>query len=135
MTTNDKDTFFSRAQADADLGAQGRFKKETMTKVTGVPRYPQQPTNSPWHDNPVPYDAVTDQLGFAVNAIEPVGTEKEIQSSLGGSSSSLAVSPSVANDQQVPPPNLDPASAGDGPFSSTTELQVGSNLSSKRRQY
>jgi hypothetical protein len=48
MSTNDKDTYLSRAQADADLGAQGRFKRETTTRVTGVPVYLSLPARSPW---------------------------------------------------------------------------------------
>jgi hypothetical protein len=62
MTTNDKDTFFSRAQADADLTAQGRFKKETATRVTGVPTYPSMPPSSPWSSG---FDQnVEPELGF-----------------------------------------------------------------------
>jgi hypothetical protein len=74
-----RDTYLSRAQADADLGAQGRFKKETATSVTAVPTYPKQPTNSPWSsdvlgpEEPFPVD---------INAMEPDGTPNEIQASL-----------------------------------------------------
>src|SRR5262245_7924583 len=65
MSTNDKDTFFSRARADADqLG--GRFKKVTETRVTGVPSYPQQPASSPWANDPVPPEA---PLGFSVDEL------------------------------------------------------------------
>jgi hypothetical protein len=44
-----KDTYLSRAQADAEIEAQGRFKKQNPTTVTGVhQQYPRQPSNSPW---------------------------------------------------------------------------------------
>jgi hypothetical protein len=42
-----ENTLLGRAEADADLTSQGRFKKETTTRVTGVPEYPAQPKNSP----------------------------------------------------------------------------------------
>jgi hypothetical protein len=41
-----RDTYLSRAQADAEIEAQGRFKKQNPTTVTSVPQYPRQPTNS-----------------------------------------------------------------------------------------
>jgi len=44
----ERDTYLRRAQADADMAAGGRFKKETETHVVGVPQYPRQPDNSPW---------------------------------------------------------------------------------------
>src|SRR5262245_34403429 len=43
-----KDCYLSRAQNDATLEAQGRFKKQTSIKVTGVPTYPKLPDSSPW---------------------------------------------------------------------------------------
>jgi len=43
-----KDTFFSRAVADADQSVGGRWKKQTETRVTATPSYPQQPSSSPW---------------------------------------------------------------------------------------
>jgi hypothetical protein len=82
MSTNDKDTYFSRAQADADLGAQGRFKRETTTKVIGVPSHPPQPANSPWASDPVPPNPASDQLGYSIDAMEPTGSAHEIQASL-----------------------------------------------------
>jgi hypothetical protein len=73
-----KDTYLSRAQADADLGAQGRFKRETTTEVTSIPIYPQQPASSPWAFPPEP---ASDQLGYEIDAMEPVGTPAEVQAS------------------------------------------------------
>src|SRR5215471_11295858 len=46
-------TYLDHAIAASDLEAQGRFKKQTESKVTGVPIYPKQPSNSPWHSDPV----------------------------------------------------------------------------------
>jgi hypothetical protein len=40
-----KDTYLSRTQADADLEAQGRFKKQSPTMIVGA-QYPKQPANS-----------------------------------------------------------------------------------------
>jgi hypothetical protein len=75
-----KDSYLSRAQADADLTAQGRFKKETATRVTGVPTYPSMPPSSPWSSG---FDQnVEPPLGFAVDEMPAVGTENEIQASL-----------------------------------------------------
>jgi hypothetical protein len=42
------DTYFNRAQAEADMAVGGRWKKQTETRVTGTPTYPQQPSSSPW---------------------------------------------------------------------------------------
>jgi hypothetical protein len=42
-----KDCYLSRAQAEADM-VGGRFKRQTETRVTGTPTYPQQPASSPW---------------------------------------------------------------------------------------
>jgi hypothetical protein len=79
MSTNDKDTFLSRAQADADLTSQGRFKKQTATRVTGVPTYPSMPA-TPWSSG---FDQnLEPPLGFSVDAMEPVGTPEEIEKSI-----------------------------------------------------
>jgi hypothetical protein len=42
------DTYFNRAQAEADMAVGGRWKKQSETTVTGTPTYPQQPSSSPW---------------------------------------------------------------------------------------
>jgi hypothetical protein len=68
MTNEHKDTFFSRAQADADLTG-GRFKKVTETRVT----YPQQPASSPWSQG---IDQTT--------GVEPPLSVDELPSDLGG---------------------------------------------------
>jgi hypothetical protein len=77
MTSNDErresDTYHSRAQADAELELSGRFKKEVTTQVIGkapLPRYPRQPSPSPFAGDPVPPPA---PLGISVNEMPPVG--------------------------------------------------------------
>jgi hypothetical protein len=58
-----KDTYFSRAQADADM-IGGRFRKQTETRVTGAPQYPRQPSNSPWARGIDEIAGVEPPLGF-----------------------------------------------------------------------
>ena len=68
-----KDTYLSRAQSDADLGAQGRFKRETTTTVHAVPTYPALPASSPWAHG---FDTnIEPVLGIAVDEMPVVGTE------------------------------------------------------------
>jgi hypothetical protein len=84
MSTNDKDTYFSRAQADAD-DAGGRYAKLNPAKITGstpAPSYPTQPGNSPWASSPVPPNRASDELGFSINDQEAVGTPAEIEQSI-----------------------------------------------------
>lgn len=75
--TDDHSTYLAHAKANADLEAGGRFKKEMETKVTGVPRYPQQPESSPWRRDPVPPErpidgrSEGDRLGFAIDGGAP----------------------------------------------------------------
>jgi hypothetical protein len=75
IIANERDTFHSRAQADADLLNQGRFKKETAATVTGsaAPTYPAVPTG-PWSSSyaAMARDALTDELGYQIDAVEPV---------------------------------------------------------------
>jgi hypothetical protein len=74
-----RDTYLTRAQSDADLTSQGRFKKEIATRVTGVPVYPSLPASSPWSSG---FDQnVEPPLGFAIDEMPAVGTPNEIQSS------------------------------------------------------
>jgi hypothetical protein len=49
-----KDTYLSRAQADAEVEAQGRFKRQSPTTIVGAttPHYPKQPANSPFANDP-----------------------------------------------------------------------------------
>jgi hypothetical protein len=82
-----KDTYLTRAAADADL-TSGRFKRETATTVTAVLTYPQLPASSPWAQG---FDQnVEPPFGVDVEAHEPVGTAKEQEQS------SLALNPTTA---------------------------------------
>ena len=75
------DTYFAR-QSNTVEDNGGRFSKLTPATITGStpsPQYPQQPANSPWHHDLV---AATEPLGFSVDAMEPVGTQAEIEASL-----------------------------------------------------
>ena len=46
--TKQPSTYLDHAIAAAELEAQGRFKKQAESKITGTPTYPRQPSNSPW---------------------------------------------------------------------------------------
>jgi hypothetical protein len=70
-----RDTFHSRAQAALDDESGGRFAKVTPRNVTGASpsaQYPRQPENSPYASNPVPPGAAIDEVGYGINAVEPV---------------------------------------------------------------
>ena len=76
----ERDSYLSRAQADADLTSQGRFKRETTTRVTGVPVYPSLPPSSPWASG---FDQnVEPTLGVDINEMPANGTPVEVQASL-----------------------------------------------------
>lgn len=61
-----KDTYLTRAAAEVEMG--GRFKRLNPTVITGAATsYPRQPSNSPWHSDPVPPE---EPLGFSVDAME-----------------------------------------------------------------
>ena len=77
-----KDCYLSRAVADADQSGGGRWKKQTETRVTGVPQYPRQPSNSPWSQS---LDDLTGREG-------PLGFE-EFVGALGGESSAPVSTP------------------------------------------
>ena len=85
-----KDTYLNRAAADADLASSGRFKRETTTKVTGVPSYPQLPPSSPWANG---FDQnVEPELGYAVDE-----RPQEIQSSEPALSPATVASPDAGD--------------------------------------
>jgi hypothetical protein len=74
-----KDTFLSRAEADAALEAQGRFKRQNETRIVGSggPTYPAGA--GPWSPNyapAVPPDPHTDQIDYDPNFVEPVVPER-----------------------------------------------------------
>src|SRR5262245_47011906 len=67
-----KDTLLSRAQADAEIEAQGRFKRHTPTTVTGAaPTYPKLPSGNPWA-TPDPSGKEL-PLGYDINALPELG--------------------------------------------------------------
>jgi hypothetical protein len=83
VLANDRDCFRTRAEADANLEASGRFRKQNETQIVGaaLPTYPALPSG-PWSEpDPGLPDPATDQYGD-INAQEPVGSEAEIQKSL-----------------------------------------------------
>lgn len=90
----ERDTYLTRAQSDADLTASGRFKKETSTRITGVPAYPSLPASSPWSSG---FDQnLEPPFGVDVGEMPAVGTEQEIQDSLDAVAARVdASSPSV----------------------------------------
>jgi len=67
-----KDTYFSRAQSEADM-IGGRFKKETATQVVGVPTYPTLPSGNPW-SSPDP-TGPEPTLGYEIDALPALGGE------------------------------------------------------------
>ena len=96
------DCMMTRAQADADLLNQGRFKKETATTVTGsggAPTYPRQPSG-PWaHGDPGAPDPATNELGYPIDELEPILPPTSPPSSPGdiGTEAAEKASPLVAS--------------------------------------
>jgi hypothetical protein len=93
-----RDTYLSRAQTETDLGTQGRFRKETATRITAVPTYPTQPASSPWSSDPV---APEPPLGFSVDELPNLGgsmapDDAVMSSSVGSDPTSLSSSAVVA---------------------------------------
>ena len=66
-------TYFSEAQANADLELGGRYAKVTTTTVVGAGpiQYPRLPLTAPANQAAMVGDEPP--LGFSVNDIEPVG--------------------------------------------------------------
>jgi hypothetical protein len=70
----DRDCFRTRAESDAALEAQGRFKKTNETTVVGATpvTYPRLPSG-PWSEgDPGAPDPATDQLGYGIDEQEAV---------------------------------------------------------------
>jgi len=65
-----KDTYLSRAQADAEIETQGRFKKHNPTIVSGTPQYPTVPSG-PW-SSPDP-SGPEPSLGYSIDALPDLG--------------------------------------------------------------
>jgi hypothetical protein len=120
-----KDTYFSRAEGDADLAAQGRFKRETATRVTAVPVYPSLPASSPWAAG---FDVNVERpLGVAVDEMPAVGTPNEIQDKFSADPSNSSALPAVSVGDRVGEPAV-----GDVSFVAS---QAAGSTSIKRRGY
>jgi hypothetical protein len=65
-------TYFAFGAAEADE-PRGRFKNTggatTVIGATPLPQYPELPTNSPWHHDPVPPE---EPLGFGIDEMVPL---------------------------------------------------------------
>jgi hypothetical protein len=90
-----KDTYLTRARADADLAASGRFKTQNATVVTSIPTYPRQPTASPWASAD---PNIEPPLGFSVDELPELGgaSAPAVETPTperGGSGSALTVDP------------------------------------------
>ena len=103
------DSYFSRQQNTAD-DAGGRYAKLTPSNVIGskpTPQYPSLPASSPWSQFDQNVEPV---LGFSVDAMEPVGTPTEVQSSLAPNLATVAASPADVGDRANEGPVADVAS-------------------------
>jgi hypothetical protein len=70
-------SYLDHAKAAADDTAGGRWSKQSPTPITGNPIYPK--AAGPWANAPLPYNPVTDALGYSIGDMEPVGTAREIE--------------------------------------------------------
>src|SRR5262249_24164231 len=68
---NRPSTYLDHAIASANLEAQGRFRRETESKITGTPTYPRQPSSSPW-STPDP-SGPEPPLGYEIDALPELG--------------------------------------------------------------
>ena len=102
------DSYFARQQNTID-DSGGRYAKLTPSNVIGAtsPQYPQLPASSPWSQFDQNVEPV---LGFSVNAMEPVGTPTEVQSSLAPNLATVAASPADVGDRANEGPVADVAS-------------------------
>ena len=76
-------TYHSVAMAGIDDERGGRYATEgsKQTVIGSSPiAYPQQPSTSPWHRDPVPDEP---PLGYDINAQGPVGEPHEVRASEG----------------------------------------------------
>jgi hypothetical protein len=75
-------TFFSRAEAELALEAQGRHANAAKASISGAEasvRYPRQPASSPWSSD---ISGVEPPLGVDLSYVEPCGTPQEVEESL-----------------------------------------------------
>jgi hypothetical protein len=69
-------TLHGRASSDLDLENTGRFAKPHAVIGVDAPDYPQLPTSSPWHDDPV---GPEEPLGYDINEVAVVGEKFEVE--------------------------------------------------------
>jgi hypothetical protein len=104
-------TYLDHAIANADAGLGGRWAKPAPTQVICGAAYPRQSPNSPWsHGHAVPAE---EPLGFAIDAMEPVGEPHEVERSI--ERSSAAGSPSAADGDSTVTPHTVVAPGGPAP--------------------
>jgi hypothetical protein len=89
----DRDCFRTRAESDAALEAQGRFKKTNETTVVGATPsapVPQQPASSPWGgDNLIPAGGELDYFDTDISAVEPILDDRRDATSANGLTSAV----------------------------------------------
>jgi hypothetical protein len=71
-------SYAGREMIEMEQGNIGRFAKPENSK-SPLPVYPRLPESSPWHHDPVPPE---EPLGYSVDAMEPVGSQQEVQASI-----------------------------------------------------
>jgi hypothetical protein len=92
-------TYSQIAASESDL-VGGRYATESRQRVVGAPafRYPDLPSSSPWHNDPVPAE---EPLGVDLGAAPVVGEVFEVEKSLAESQSgegiNLASPPSASS--------------------------------------
>jgi hypothetical protein len=94
-------TYFQHAQASANDEAGGRYAKQTPTTVVGADpiAYPRQPEGSPWSQQ---WPEGPDEFGVPIDAMEPVGSDKEIEEAAEILRSRLAALPANGGSDDVP---------------------------------
>jgi hypothetical protein len=121
---SERDCFQTRAAAEADLEAQGRFKRQNETRVTGSApvTYPRLPSG-PWSEgDPAAPDPATDELGYGINEVEPI-LERRDATSANGLTSAVenASAPEEPNDSIAVGSSTPTASSVIGSYDAGTE--------------
>ena len=103
------DSYFARQSNTADDRRRQICKAETSTHTGQSSQIPSYQRTHLGHHDPVP---ATEPLGFSVNAMEPVGTPTEIQSSLPALiPATVVASPPVVGDRANEGPVVDVVSS------------------------
>ena len=105
-----RDSYHTRANADASLEQSGRFAKpQAITGKDPATLYPKLPTSSPWSN---PIEAVEPPLGFSVEETPIVGEQWEIEKSL---DENFAVQRAIRDGAPPSPGGLTPAALEQAP--------------------